>query len=212
MGTFAVMSILVSKPVHNFAHANITAVTSADPTTEPSPLGVLSAVCLVVGFLQVFMGFVRLGTFVGILLTDTLISAFTVGASFHVLTSQLKHVLGVQLVQHMGAGRLVLTYVSLAEQLGATNHVTTLLSLACLIFLLVMDKVVSVRVKKWCRFPLPTQLFLVVVTTALTAPLGLSADHGVRTIQDIGAIPEGMPTPAVPPLQLIPQVMPPISR
>ena len=45
--------------------------------------------------IQMAAGMCRLG-FLSILLTDTLISSFTVGAGIHVLTSQIKHILGVR--------------------------------------------------------------------------------------------------------------------
>ena len=219
MGTFAVVSILVSTPVLRIGHApynfnqtsHIITATGHDVVNSEiyyDRVTVLSAVCLMVGFLQVGMGLVRLGSFVAVLLTDTVISAFTVGASFHVLTSQIKHVLGIKLAKVVGPGRLIFTYCGLAENIHNTNQVTALLSLACFVFLVVMSEIVSKRVKKLCVFPLPSQLFLVVVTTALATPLQLSCTHAVRIISDIGAIPSGLPLPVVPPLELIPQVIP----
>ena len=47
------------------------------------------------GLIQLLAGMCRLG-FMSVLLTDTLVSAFTVGASLHVLTSQIKHILGLR--------------------------------------------------------------------------------------------------------------------
>ena len=47
------------------------------------------------GLIQLIAGIGRLG-FLSMVLTDTVVSSFTVGASFHVITSQIKHVLGIR--------------------------------------------------------------------------------------------------------------------
>lgn len=44
------------------------------------------------------------------LLSDTLVSGFTTGAAVHVLTSQVKNLLGVRVPQHRGPLKVV--YVS----------------------------------------------------------------------------------------------------
>jgi len=194
MGTFAVISIMVSKPVSEL---------SGDVYT---PIQVAAAVTFCVGVIQFAAGLSRLG-FISILLTDTIISAFTVGASMHVLTSQIKHILGVSIARQSGPGRLVLTYVEIGKSLSTTNYVTLGISLSTLVVAVLADRVISPRLKSKCRFPLPTQLFLIVVFTTLSAYLGFGENYNVRTIDDIGQIPVGIPEPSVPLHQLVPQVI-----
>ena len=45
-----------------------------------------------------FIGLLRLGA-LNALLTDPLVSGFTTGAGIHVLTSQIKYIFGIYLVQ-----------------------------------------------------------------------------------------------------------------
>lgn len=47
------------------------------------------------------MGLLRLG-FVAVYLSDTLVSGFTTGAAILVLTSQIKHILGLKVPRYSG--------------------------------------------------------------------------------------------------------------
>ena len=105
-----------------------------------------------------------------------------------------------------------------------TNLITLAISCACITFLVFSDTILSVKAKKYCSFPLPTQLVLMAVLTSLSYFLGLSSEFGVRTIRDIGEIPTGadsyftadsynllpgLPQPTVSQLRLVPQVLGP---
>ena len=52
-------------------------------------------------FFQLFMGLCKLG-FVAVYLSDPLISGFTTGASVLVFTSQVKHILGLEVPRYSG--------------------------------------------------------------------------------------------------------------
>eukprot|EP00088_Acartia_fossae_P050458 TRINITY_DN5654_c0_g1_i1.p1 TRINITY_DN5654_c0_g1~~TRINITY_DN5654_c0_g1_i1.p1 ORF type:complete len:691 (+),score=150.84 TRINITY_DN5654_c0_g1_i1:32-2104(+) len=238
MGTFAVVSIMVSAPVSQLAttvssvveseadglvasslpdlHSpvagtNLTLQTSTYPTIQAStdiytPIQVATAVTFCVGVIQMAAGMCRLG-FLSILLTDTLISSFTVGAGIHVLTSQIKHILGVSIPGKSGAGSIVLIYKEIVQNILTTNYVTVCLSLATLAFCLIVDRIIAPKLKQKCRFPVPTQLMMIVITTTISKLLNLRENYDVRTIDDIGKIPIGLPEPVLPPPQLFPQVL-----
>jgi len=148
-----------------------------------------------------------LGSF-SVLLTDCLVSAFSVGASFHVFTSQLKHLLGISLPTISGPGRLVLTYLALGQNLTDTNMMSLTISLVSILLLLLSDMAVTPRLKGICDFPLPSQLLIVALATSLSLPFQLAEVYKVRTIQDIGDIPTGLPAPTLPPFTLLGQVLP----
>jgi len=171
-----------------------------------TPIQVACAVTFCCGIIQVVAGVCRLG-FLTVLLTDTLISAFTVGAGIHVLTSQITHILGVSIPRNSGAGSIILTYVDIVSNIMSTNYVTVLLSVATLIFCLTVDRVIAPKLKEKCRFPIPTQLMMIIVTTTVSKLFNLRHDYHVKTIDDIGKIPVGVPEPFLPPPRLLPQVM-----
>ena len=112
-----------------------------------------------------------------VVITDVIVSSFTVGASFHVFTSQVKHVLGLTIPTVSGVGRIVLTYFHIGEHLTEVNLVTISISLACLVLLVLADQAVAPKMKTICKFPLPTQLVLVVSFTIWSGYLQLSKER-----------------------------------
>ena len=65
----------------------LTNVTQEAPAT---PLELATAVSLSVGLIQVAIGLLRIGSLTAVV-SDTIISSFTVGASVHVATSQIRY-------------------------------------------------------------------------------------------------------------------------
>lgn len=63
---------------------------------------VVIALCLLTGIWQVLFAILTLGKMSWIL-SDVLVSGYTCGAAFHVITSQLKSIFGVPLDGHEGA-------------------------------------------------------------------------------------------------------------
>ena len=115
MGTFAVVSILVSGPVNKLGQGGESSKTNGDESVYNN-LDIAVAVTFCVGIIQTVLGIIRLGSLT-VVITDVIVSSFTVGASFHVLTSQVKHILGLQLPTVSGSGRILITYFNIGEHL-----------------------------------------------------------------------------------------------
>lgn len=220
MGTFAVVCIMVSKPVfrlgqdediieqkHLIRGAIEDKIKVEEDVENWSRLEVAVAVTFCVGVVQVSLGLARLGT-LAILLTDCLVSGFTVGASIHVFTSQVKHILGIELPTESGIGRLIMTYNHLGQHLTMLNPVALIISVICILTLVLFDQILGPRLRKICRFPLPIQLVLVIIFTAISEPLKLMKVHKIKTIQNIGSIPLGLPSPSVPHPQIMLKIIP----
>ena len=218
MGSFSITSILCSIPILRLSSFNeeidesmnaSTIITGSieDYGAEPqyAPLEVATAVAFCVGVIQFVMGMFRLGSITAIL-TDVLISAFTVGASMHAFTSQIKHILSVKVDKYIGAGRLVKIWINIIKNIGTTNMVSLAVSVVSIAFLLVISIFVSPKVKTMCRFPIPSQLVLVIIGVVISAPLDLNTVHQIKTISNISSIPTGLPEPSFPRPSLIPQV------
>ena len=110
------LSSLHSPPVHQLTSALQTDPSS--PQTDPSALEIVTAVTFSVGVIQALIGLLRVGSLT-LVINDVIISSFTTGASMHVATSQVRHVLGLgKLVGVSGPGRLVQTYLSLGNDLS----------------------------------------------------------------------------------------------
>ncbi|CAG2056277.1 unnamed protein product, partial [Timema podura] len=131
-GTFAVVCMMTSKSVILYSSADepfdfpfnstmfdenssqpLLVGTAANMSSSPSytPIQVATAVCFVVGIWQLVLGIFRLGV-VSVLLSDTLVSGFTTGASVHVLSTQVVNLLGVNIPRHSGPLKVVYPRVS----------------------------------------------------------------------------------------------------
>lgn len=122
LGTFAVISIMVSKTVQTHSNLSGGATTVINSTSTMSgealitkaaatatPLEVITALSLMVGFIHLLMFVCRLGA-LSSLLSEPLVSGFTTGAAVHVFVNQLKDILGVQVERFKGPFKIV--YVS----------------------------------------------------------------------------------------------------
>ena len=93
-----------------------------DLQPAPSSLEIVTAVTFSVGLIQALIGLLRVGSLT-LVINDVIISSFTTGASLHVATSQVRHVLGLgKLSGVSGPGRLVQTYLTLGNHF---SHLST---------------------------------------------------------------------------------------
>ena len=115
------LSTLHSPPLHH-----LTSALQPDPSphTEPSSLEIVTAVTFSVGIIQALIGLLRVGSLT-LVINDVIISSFTTGASMHVATSQVRHVLGLgKLIGVSGPGRLVQTYLTLGNDFLILTELT----------------------------------------------------------------------------------------
>ena len=125
---------------------------------RPSNMEMVTAVTFSVGVIQTVIGLFRLGS-LALVINDVLISSFTTGASIHVATSQVSHVLGLAKPAVSGPGKIVLTYIALGKtranfipffyqliqgkEIMSVNLVTICTSASCLAVLLFSDLFLS---------------------------------------------------------------------
>lgn len=135
---------------------------------------------LMAGALQLALGLLRLGRLAS-LLPMPVITGFTAGIGVIILLGQLGNALGLSLPAGHGGPLQVLA--GLAGQLGATNVAALGLTLGVLAIM-----------AAWPRIDrtFPASLVALVAMTAVATGLGLEVPR-------IGAIPQGLPMPALPP-------------
>ena len=164
MGTFAVVSILTSKPIIELCEEN-QAVT--EENTEVCAVKVMSTIAFLSGVIMLTLGIFRLGA-LNALLTDPLVSGFTTGAGVHVFTSQIKYVLGLEIPKHIGPGRIVKTYIDVFKNLSGANYTAMLISAICITILLGFDLCLKPKIAKKCKFPVPMQFLVVILGTVIS--------------------------------------------
>ncbi|CAL8262148.1 unnamed protein product [Lota lota] len=160
-----------------------------------------ATVTFTAGVYQVLMGLLQVG-FVSVYLSDSLLSGFATGASLTILTSQLKHLLGLRIPRPQGWFTLIKTWYALLSNLGNTNVCDLVTSLVCLL-VLVPSKELNDRFKAKLKAPVPFELFVVVIATLASHFGHFNAEYGSGVA---GAIPTGFLPPQLPAWWLIPSV------
>ncbi len=176
-----------------------TAIAPLAAQGTPEYLGAAIALAFLSGLMLLAMGALRLG-FLANFLSHPVISGFITASGILIAASQLRHILGVSASGHT----LPETLAALARSLGDTNPWTLAIGVAALGFL--------TWTRRWlkptlARIGLTGRLADVIAKAGPVAAvaagtwavwgLGL-ADRGVAIV---GAIPSGLPTPALPPFE-----------
>ncbi|VDO83956.1 unnamed protein product [Haemonchus placei] len=208
-GAFAVVALMTGKAVHRLSVApedvmslgNITG-----STTSPTPVQVASALTVLIGIIQVLVGALGLD-FVTTYFSDELVTGFTTGASTHVFITQLKDVFGIPgLPRREGVANALLKIYDLCAGLPRTNLIAFGLSALTILLLMIGKYVLNPLVKKrlHCPVPFPMELLAVVLGTVISQFAHLKSNFNVSIV---GKIPEGLPAPLLPHLDLIPSLI-----
>lgn len=199
MGSFSVVCLMAGKVVSTYANADraalplpATAETLTDTVSQsyvPSaaaaavytPIEVATAVTLMVGLVQILMYVFRLGV-VCTILSETLVSGFTAGAAIHVVTSQMKELLGVKIDSHNGMFQIVLTYYDIGNHIKNVNYATIAVSCITVTLLLSYNLYLKAMINKMSFIPIPIELITIVVGTALFQFTTFSTDYQIKLV------------------------------
>ncbi|KAJ8913640.1 hypothetical protein NQ315_007357 [Exocentrus adspersus] len=215
MGTFAIVCLMTGKVVNQYATfeptgdgryrplaANGTQILADVPTGSYTSVQVAMTVTFACAMIQLAMYLLRLGM-VSQLLSETLVNGFTCASAFHVVSSQLKDLLGLPTKKRRGNFSFVYTlYDSVAALPQANTRALTVTLIAC-ILLVANNELFKPWLAKKTRIPFPIELVAVVIGTTISYFLHLNQEYGISVV---GHIPTGLPVPALPAFQLIPQI------
>ncbi|KAF5913297.1 hypothetical protein HPG69_016913 [Diceros bicornis minor] len=196
-------TVYIAPSLGMVSNGSISLNQTSDRTCDKScyAIKVGSTVTFMAGIYQVAMGFFQVG-FVSVYLSDALLSGFVTGASFTILTSQAKYLLGLSLPRSNGVGSLITTWIHIFRNIHKTNVCDLITSLLCLLVLL-PTKELNERFKSKLKAPVPTELFVVVAAT-LASHFGKLNEKYNTSIA--GHIPTGFMPPKAPDWNLIPSV------
>lgn len=160
-----------------------------------------ATVTFMAGVYQVLMGIFQVG-FVSVFLSDSLLSGFATGASFTILTSQFKYLLGLKIPRAQGWFTLFKTWYSIISDLPSTNICDLITSLVCLL-VLIPTKEINDRFKDKLKAPIPFELFVVIIATLASHFGHFNSDYGSGVA---GTIPTGFMAPQLPLWSIVPSV------
>jgi SulP family sulfate permease len=186
VGPVAVVSLMTAASVGNLAAQG-----------TPEYLGAAVALAFLSGLMLLAMGFLRLG-FLANFLSHPVISGFITASGILIAAGQVKHLLGVPAEGH----NLTAILRALAGNLGAVNWPTAAVGIGSLVFLYA----VRTRLKPVLRAlgtgprlaDFVTKVGPVVAIAATTWAVWALALDGMG-VRIVGAIPQGLPVPVVPP-------------
>ncbi len=118
---------MTGKIVDQYATQPNVSHSSNETTSSLSHLDVATAVCLMVGLWQILMYICHLGIF-GIILSDHLVSGFTTGAAIHVVVSQMKSLLGIDVPHFNGPFKLARSIFAIFTLLPKANPAEVIIS------------------------------------------------------------------------------------
>ncbi|GAB1288325.1 Anion exchange transporter [Apodemus speciosus] len=165
-GTFALTSLISANAVERLvpqSSRNLTAQSNSSvlglSEFELQRIGVAAAVSFLAGVIQLVMFVLQLGS-ATFLLTEPVISAMTTGAATHVVTSQVKYLLGIKMPYISGPLGFFYIYAYVFENIKSVQLEALLLSLLSII-VLVLVKELNEQFKRKIKVVLPVDLVLV---------------------------------------------------
>uniref|UniRef100_A0A8C9EXS1 Sulfate transporter n=1 Tax=Pavo cristatus TaxID=9049 RepID=A0A8C9EXS1_PAVCR len=189
VGIFSLISLMVGQVVDREL-----LLAGFDLNDDATPA--LGHECYAIGI--VLMGVFRLG-FVSMYLSESVLDGFATGASLTILTAQVKYLIGIKIPRSQGHGMLVITWINIFRNISQANICDIITSAICIV-VLVTAKELGDRYKHKLKFPLPTELVVIVVATLVSHYGNLNE---VYSSSVSGAIPTGFIAPKVPRFDLM---------
>uniref|UniRef100_A0A1I7YNY3 STAS domain-containing protein n=1 Tax=Steinernema glaseri TaxID=37863 RepID=A0A1I7YNY3_9BILA len=202
-GAFAIISLMVGALVEQLAGESNNSDGSGigNPTNETARLccselsaetdtskaiNIAAEATFLVGIIQILLGILNAGV-LAVWLSDHLVQGLTSGAAFHVFTSQLKTMTGVEgLPRTSDAMGVPKFYVCFFNNIKTIKLAPTLASVVCIICLLFSKEIVDPVFKKWSKIKFPMELFVVVFSILLCwLSDGTQYDLGLDIVGDV---------------------------
>ncbi|XP_044142035.1 solute carrier family 26 member 10-like [Bufo gargarizans] len=204
-GTFAVLSLMTGSVIdehlfENTLQRNLTSEEQSEIYAQR--IGMAAAIAFLMGLIMVIMFVLQLG-FLSTYLSEPIVKAFTNAAAFHVTVSQIQNMMGLPLPRPTGSFSIFKTLASVFRAAHMTNVAELIISILCLAVLIPI-KELNVRFRTKLRTPIPGEIIMVLVATGITFASSLDNRYNV---QIVGSIPAGFPTPKLPALDIIPNVI-----
>ncbi|XP_078370071.1 prestin-like isoform X2 [Oculina patagonica] len=221
VGSFAVICLMVAQvvdrevgslslePSPTPGNVSVSSPTPTDTSSglwtpiESVKIEIAISLSLLVGIIQVAMGAAKLG-FVATFLSDPLISGFTTGSAVFVVVSQLKHILGLTIPQITGPLASVKITIFMLKNITSANVGAIITGVLCLLVLIGL-KQVNERCRNRLKIPIPAELLVVIVGTAISYGAAINANFAVSII---GEIPKGLPPLSVPSFSRLSKIFP----
>ncbi|CAK6443260.1 unnamed protein product [Pipistrellus nathusii] len=203
-GTFAVLSLMTGSAVERLVPeplgGNLSAIEREQ--LDAQRVGAAAALAFGSGALMLGMFALQLGV-LSTLLSEPVVKALTSGAALHVLVSQLPSLVGLRLPRQIGCFALFKTLAAVLTALPQSSPAELTIS-ALSLALLVPVKELNVRFRDRLPTPIPGEIVMVLLASALCFASSLDTRYDV---QIVGLLPGGFPQPLLPNLSELPRIL-----
>ncbi|MEE6463589.1 hypothetical protein FKM82_005963 [Ascaphus truei] len=207
-GTFAITSMISAGAVERLVSPNNGNVTNSSlgvlgiSDFEMQRIEVAAAVTFLGGIIQVSMFVLHLGS-ATLILSEPVVSSMTTGAATHVVTSQVKYLLGIKVPYMSRPLGMFYTYTYIFNNIRMIQIEVMLLSILCIVVLLLV-KQLNQKFKSIIKIVIPIDLILI-ITASLACYYGDM--ESAYSMHVVGHIPKGIPLPQVPPMDILSEVI-----
>uniref|UniRef100_A0AAR2KKL1 STAS domain-containing protein n=1 Tax=Pygocentrus nattereri TaxID=42514 RepID=A0AAR2KKL1_PYGNA len=184
VGPFPVLSMMIGDVVLRLAdNAPVNITGFEELTLEERRVVVASSVTFLMGIFQLSLGLLRVG-FIVIYLSDTLVSGFTTAAAVHILVSQLKFVLGLNVDSKNGILSIFRSLEEIFRNISQTNLVDLAISIVIMVMVFIV-KELNDMFKSKLPVPIPIEIIMTVITCGVSYGFNFTTRYNVTVIGDI---------------------------
>ncbi|XP_019488200.1 PREDICTED: anion exchange transporter, partial [Hipposideros armiger] len=208
-GTFALTSLISANAVERLVPSSNKNLTTQSNTSmlglsdfEMQRIGIAAAISFLGGVIQVAIFVLQLGS-ATFLLTEPVISAMTTGAATHVVTSQVKYLLGIKMPYISGPLGFFYIYAYVFENIKSVQLEALLISLLSIV-MLVLVKEMNEKFKRKIKVVLPVDLVLIIAASLACYCTNMENTYGLEVV---GHIPKGIPPPKAPSMNVLSAVI-----
>ncbi|XP_034530027.1 chloride anion exchanger-like [Notolabrus celidotus] len=200
VGSFPVLSLMVGAVVTRLVpevgpSANITGFDNL--TMYEKRVVVASSLTFLMGIFQLAMGLLQVG-FIVVYLSDTLVSGFTTAAAVHILVSQLKFVLGLEVPGISGPLSIIYTLEENFVQITSTNICDLVMSIIIMIVVFIA-KELNDKYKAKLPVPIPIEVIMTIISCGLSYGFNFEKRFGVSIV---GKMVSGYESPIAPSIEV----------
>uniref|UniRef100_A0AAR2KB19 STAS domain-containing protein n=1 Tax=Pygocentrus nattereri TaxID=42514 RepID=A0AAR2KB19_PYGNA len=184
VGPFPVLSMMIGDVVLRLAdNAPVNITGFEELTLEERRVVVASSVTFLMGIFQLSLGLLRVG-FIVIYLSDTLVSGFTTAAAVHILVSQLKFVLGLNVDSKNGILSIFRSLEEIFRNISQTNLVDLAISIVIMVMVFIV-KELNDMFKSKLPVPIPIEIIMTVITCGVSYGFNFTTRYNVTVIGDM---------------------------
>ncbi|XP_033889498.1 chloride anion exchanger-like [Acipenser ruthenus] len=199
VGPFPVLSLMVGSVVTKLVPdaTGLSANSTEEMSIEEKRVIVAASVSFLVGIFQLGLGLLQVG-FIVIYLSETLISGFTTAAAIHILVSQLKFILGLQVPGFSGPFAIISTLESIFTQITDSNVADIVTSIIVIVVVFIV-KEINDRYKAQLPVPIPIEVIMTIIACGVSYAFDFKTLYKVNVV---GEITKGYQMPVAPSLEV----------